>query len=183
MERADWAAFFACIDRHDLATIAGNGVNRFLGGGEASAAVFVALCRAQAVPDATVEGLRSGLRRIAESAAALAQAGPPDPATMVQRSLGHRRLVDEYRASLKAALDAVPALARFTAALETALRAGGGGGSVSAKLFVGERLEDVSITGSRAWATRRIPGGAAEDVGFVRRKGEWYIRPLARRRR
>jgi hypothetical protein len=52
---------------------------------------------------------------------------------------------------------------------------------LSSRLFVGETLEDVSITGTKAWATRRTPEGHAEDVGFVRRKGDWCIRPLAKR--
>jgi len=91
------------------------------------------------------------------------------------------RTAREYRASLKSTMKAVPELARFTAALERALRAESGGGSMSTRLFVGEALEEVSITGARAWATRRSADGHAEDVGFVRKKDGWYIRPLARR--
>jgi hypothetical protein len=52
---------------------------------------------------------------------------------------------------------------------------------MSTRLFVGEALEDVSITGTKAWATRRGADGHVEDVGFVRKKDGWYIRPLAKR--
>jgi hypothetical protein len=52
---------------------------------------------------------------------------------------------------------------------------------MSTRLFVGEALEEMSITGTKAWATRRSADGHADDVGFVRKKGEWYIRPLAKR--
>jgi hypothetical protein len=53
---------------------------------------------------------------------------------------------------------------------------------VSSQLFIGERLEGVSIDGNKAWATRRMAGSATEEVGFVRRKNGWYIRLFARRR-
>ena len=62
------------------------------------------------------------------------------------------------------------------------MRADGSGGSVSSQLFIGERLEGVSIDGNKAWATRRMAGSATEEVGFVRRKNGWYIRLFARRR-
>jgi hypothetical protein len=54
---------------------------------------------------------------------------------------------------------------------------------MSTRLFVGEALEEVSIASTRAWATSRSADGDAEDVGFIRRKGEWYIRPPAKRPR
>ncbi len=60
-------------------------------------------------------------------------------------------------------------------------RGASGGGSVSSRLFAGEVLEGLSITGVRAWATRRGPAGHSQDVGFVRRKGLWYIRLSAKR--
>lgn len=100
---------------------------------------------------------------------------------MLEESLRHKRVVDEYQASLKSTLKAVPDLARFTAALERTLRAESGGGSMSTRLFVGEVLEQVSISGTKAWGTRRSADGHAEDVGFVRKKSGWHIRPLARR--
>ncbi|MGH7375050.1 MAG: hypothetical protein ACREJY_12570 [Candidatus Rokuibacteriota bacterium] len=39
----------------------------------------------------------------------------------------------------------------------------------------------ASVSPARAWATRRSAAGHSEDVGFVRRKGEWYIRVLGKR--
>jgi hypothetical protein len=63
-------------------------------------------------------------------------------------------------------------LAHLDAALERAI----GGGSVSARLFTGEVVEDVQINGTKAWGVRRGANGFREDVGFVRKKGLWYIR-------
>lgn len=174
----------ATPDADTLLRIAENGVGRLLAGGPASGDVLAALCRAHGVPDEMVVTLRALLQRLAESGrAAVSPEIRSDPRAMVEESLRHKRVVDEYRASLKSTLKAVPELARFTAALERALRAESGGGSMSTRLFVGEALEDVSIAGTKAWATRRSGNGHAEDVGFVRRKGAWYIRPLAKRPR
>lgn len=182
MERGDWEGVCACLDAETLLRIAENGVGRLLAGGPATAAILAGLCREHAVPDEMVVTLRARLERLAESGRA---AGAPelrsDPRAMVEESLRHKGVVEEYRASLKATLKAVPELARFTAALERALRAESGGGSMSTRLFVGEALEEVSITGTKAWATRRSADGHVEDVGFVRKKDGWYIRPLARR--
>ena len=129
----------------------------------------------------SVPSPRHILQRLSESGRA---AGSPemrsDPRTMLEYSLRHRQVLDEYQKSLASTLRAVTDLAGFTAALERTLRAESGGGSLSTRLFVGEILEDVSITGTKAWATRRDTSGHTEDVGFVRRKSEWYIRPLAK---
>ena len=78
-------------------------------------------------------------------------------------------------------MKAVPDLPRFTAALERAMREVLGGGSVSSRLFVNEILKGESTEGTMAWATRRTPEGHSEDVGFVRRKGAWYMRVFAKR--
>jgi hypothetical protein len=182
MERGDWDGVFACLDPDNLLKISENGVSRFLVGGEATADAFTALCGEHDVPGEMVAALRTLLQRISESArASVSPASRPEPGAMLQQSLRHKQIVDEYRKALKATLKAVPDLARCTAALERAMRAEGGGGSVSSRLFVDEILEDVSITGTRAWATRRSADGHSEDVGFVRRKGEWYVRVLAKR--
>ena len=181
MERGDWEGFCACLDAETLLRIAENGVGRLLAG-PATAALLAGLCREHAVPDEMVVSLRARLQRLAESGrAAVSPEVRSDPRAIVEESLRHKRVVDEYRASLKSTLKAVPELARFTAALERALRAESGGGSMSTRLFVGEALEEVSIAGTKAWATRRSADGHAEDVGFVRRKGGWYIPPLAKR--
>ena len=182
MERGDWEAFCACLDAETLLRIVENGVARLLSGGPATADLFTRLCGEHDVPDAMVATLRARLERMAESGRALVSPEiRSDQRAMVEESLRHKRVVDEYRESLKSTLKAVPDLARFTAALERALRAESGGGSMSTRLFVGETLADVSITGTKAWATRRGAAGHVEDVGFVRRKGEWYVRPLAKR--
>jgi hypothetical protein len=182
MERGDWEGVCACLDAETLLRIAENGVGRLLAGGPATGALLAGLCREHAVPDEMVVTLRARLQRVAESArVVLSPDVRSDPRAMVESSLRHKGVVDEYRASLKATLKAVPELARFTAALERALRAEAGGGSMSTRLFVGEALEEVSITGAKAWATRRSTDGHAEDVRFVRKKDGWHIRPLAKR--
>jgi len=182
MERGDWEGFCACLDAETLLRIAENGVGRLLAGDPATGALLAGLCREHAVPEEMVVTLRARLQRVAESAReAVSPEARSDPRVMVEASLPHKRVVDEYRASLKSTLKAVPELARFTAALERALRAESGGGSMSTRLFVGEALEQVSITGAKAWATRRSADGHTEDVGFVRKKDGWYIRPLAKR--
>jgi len=182
MERGDWDGFCACLDAETLLRIAENGVSGLLGGGPATEALLANLCREHAVPDEIVATLRARLERLAESGrAVVSPEARSNPRVMLEESLRHKRVVDEYRESLKATLKAVPDLARFTAALERVLRARSGGGSMSTRLFVGEVLEQLSISGTRAWATRRSADGHAEDVGFVRKKGGWYIRPLTRR--
>jgi hypothetical protein len=101
---------------------------------------------------------------------------------MLEQSLRHKQIVDEYRTALKATLKAVPDLPRFAARVERALRAATEGGSVSSRLLVDEVIENVEITGNKAWATRRTAAGHSEDIGFVRRKDGWCVRLLAKRR-
>ncbi len=182
MERGDWEGVFACIDRDEVLRIAENGISRFLVGGEATVGILTALCEEHGVPREMVSRLRDALERTAESAkTSVALARGSDPAAMVQESLRHKQVVDEYRRAQRDTLKAVPDIARFTAALERALRAASGGGSVSSRLFVGEDLAEVSIAGAQAWGTRRLPGGHSEDVGFKKRKDGWSIRILAKR--
>jgi hypothetical protein len=182
MERADWDRVFACLAPDNVLRIGENSVAHFLSGGEETARTFSALCGEHAVPEEMVLVLRNLLQRMAESGRASVSAmASPDPGAMLQRSLEHKQNVEEYRKALKGMLKAVPDPSRFVAALERAMRAATGGGSVSSRLFVDEVLEGVSITGATAWATRRTATGHSEDVGFVRRKGEWYIRILAKR--
>lgn len=182
MQRADWDSVFACLAPDNVLKIAKNSVAHFLMGDEKVAHLFTALCREHAVPDEMVVALRVLLQRMAESGRASVSAmASSEPGAMLQQSLRHKQIVEEYQKSLKGMLEAVPSLSRFAAALEREMRAATGGGSVSSKLFVDELLEEVSITGTKAWATRRTATGHSEDVGFVRRKGEWYIRVFARR--
>lgn len=87
----------------------------------------------------------------------------------------------DYKTSLSAALKSIQKLAQFVAALERHNRDSIGGGSVSSRLFVGESLVDVEIEGKRAWATRQINKDYTEDVGFIYKKGKWFIRLFVRR--
>ena len=180
MERGDWDGVFACLDPADLAKATKNTLNRFMMASGAAADAFLAICAQHGPGEETTRDLKAKLARISESARSMT-AGR-DPATMVRESQRHQQVVKAYQDGVDAALKSVADLARFTAALERAIRADGSGGSVSSNLFVSETLEGVLVEGSRAWATRRMPGGATEDVGFVRRKGAWYIRLMARRR-
>lgn len=113
MERGDWEGVCACLDAGTLLRIAENGVGRLLAGGPATGALLAGLCREHAVPDEMVVTLRARLQRLAESGRA---AGAPelrsDPRAMVEESLRHKGVVEEYRESLKATLKAVPELAR-----------------------------------------------------------------------
>lgn len=170
MERGDWEGVFACLDADNLRRIGENSIGRFVAGGEAAADAFVALCGEHGVPRETAAALRSSLQRMAEGRVTAADMS--NPATMMERSRLHQQHVAAYRDAVKSTLKSAPDLPRFTAALERAL----GGGSVSARLFVGEVVEDVQINDTKAWGVRRGANGFLEDVGFVRKKGLWYIR-------
>ena len=43
-------------------------------------------------------------------------------------------------------------------------------------------VTDVHVDGSRAWGTRVHAPGSSDDVEFVRRKNQWYIKLISRRR-
>lgn len=181
MECGDWDGVFACLVPDNLLKIAENGVARFLIGNDTVANVFDTLCAENDVPKEKVAELRAYLLEIGKSAdESRVNAVMPDPTVMMQHSLRHQRTVAEYRKALKDMIRAVRNLSRFTAVLERALRATSGGGSVSSRLFVGEVLDGVSIAGSKAWGARRTPEGASEGIGFVERKGVWYIHLFAK---
>ena len=172
MERGDWEGAFACLDPADVARIAKNTFARFLMAGGAAADAFLQICGSHGISEATIADIRARGQAIHQA---------PGPATLEQ-SRRHQELVKAYQQAQEDALDSVADLAAFTGALERAVRADGSGGSVSSQLFIGERLEGVSIDGTKACATRRMASSAAEEVGFVRRKNGWYIRLFARRR-
>jgi hypothetical protein len=179
MERGDWEGVFACLDPADVAKIAKNTFARFLLASGSAGDVFIQICARHGISEATLGDLRGRGLAITESARLpMAPAG----ATMLEQSMRHQQLVKAYQQAQEDALAAVIDLPAFAAAMERAVRADGSGGSVSSTLFVGETLEQVSIEGARAWATRRMAGAATEEVGFVRRKTAWYIRLFARRR-
>lgn len=176
MERGDWEGVFACLYADNLRRIGENSIGRFIAGGESAMSAFVALCGEHGVPRERVDALRSALTRMAESSRAVS-AAMSDPAGIMRQSRAHQENVAAYTLAVKETLKAAPDLPRFTAALERAL----GGGSVSTRLFVGEVVEDVQISGTKAWGVRRGAGGFREDVGFVRTKGAWYIRLFGKR--
>jgi hypothetical protein len=179
MERGDWDGVFACLDPADVKRIASNSFARFLAAGGAAADVLTQLCGRHGLAEARLADMRARGRAIVESAR---QPIPPPGPAMLEQSRRHQQLVKAYQQAQEDALKAVTDLPAFAAAMERAIRADGGGGSVSSTLFTGERLEGLTLDGSRAWAVRRMAGGATEEVGFVRRKGAWYIRLFARRR-
>ena len=178
MQRGDWEGVFACLDAGDLRRIASNGIARFMTF-SGPADTFARLCAAQAVPPDALAAVREALRRMSERG----DAGPAtkDPAAMMEASRRHHENVRALQKAMKDLVDSAPDISRFTAALERALRADGGGGSVSTRLFVGESVGDVTVEGTKAWAVRHVSPGHTEDVGFVRRKGGWYIRLFAKR--
>jgi hypothetical protein len=184
MVRGDWHAFFACIDRDSLLTIAENDVGRFINGGDQYAAMFAELCARNGVPAELPDKLRAAAARIVESAKAWRAAGrPQDPTAMIADSLRHKAMVDDYRDAVKSIVKASANIHAFVADLEIALRQETESGSVSTRLFVDETLEDVSVSGSGAKGIRRMRGGATEAVSFVRRRGgEWFIKPFTRSR-
>lgn len=171
MTNGNWDGFFGTLDRDDLMKIAANGVNRLVGQGPSGAVILRDLGAEHSINAEMVAELIAGVERIVSSAPA---ATP---------SADHRAIVGGYEDLLKRMLKGIADPGRFAAALERTFRAAGSGGSVSSSLFVGERLEGVEIDGNRAWGTRRLAGGEDEDIGFVKRRGGWFIRLSARRPR
>jgi hypothetical protein len=176
MERGDWEGVFACLESDNLMRIGQNSVAHFMNGGDRAMPTFVALCGEHGVPDDKVSALRGALERMAEWGRAV-MTRASDPAAMMQQSLRHRDNVKAYGLALKETLKAAPNLPAFTAALERSL----GGVSVSSRLFIDEVVENVHIDGTKAWGIRRGPNGFQEDVGFVRKKGVWFIRLFGKR--
>jgi hypothetical protein len=114
---------------------------------------FTSLCEEHAVPQEKVVGLRALLQRMADSGReSVSLIAGSERGARLQQSLRHKQIE---------MLSAVPNLPR--------------------KTFIDEVLEEVAIVGPKAWATRRTANGHSEEVGFVRRKGEWFIRIFAKR--
>lgn len=175
MGRGDWEGVFACLEADNLRRLGENSIAHFMNAGDSTAGTFVALCGEHGVPPDKVSTLRVRLQTMAESGRAPIVRS--DPAAMMQQSTRHQANVTAYRLALKEMLKAAPNLAGFIAALERAL----GGVSFSTRLFIDEVVENVQIDGAKAWGTRRGPNGLQEDVGFVRKKGLWYIRLFGQR--
>jgi hypothetical protein len=182
MQQGDFATFFSCLDRTDLIGIARNSVNMLL-----NTASFAALCIEHDLALELVQELQrlsNSLTRSAQNYPSQEQF-PHDPAAYYAAvgaySSQHQNLVSAYDKALVQLLKSVPNLPAVTAALERHMRSIVGGGSISSELFVGESLSDLVIEGSRAWATRADGTGWKEDIGFIQKKGTWYIRLLAKK--
>jgi hypothetical protein len=186
MERGDWKSFFACMDGSDLARIASNSVKGLLGREDPG---FLALCSQYSFPAEALDKLRDLAQEMTRSSQEFfeSQRSVADPnaamVAMAEHSRRQRDKVNEYDGTLKRALKSVPDLPGLTAGLERRMREVVGGGSVACDLFVNETLEDIVIEGTKAWAVRVMDGGYTEDVGFVQRRGGWYIQLMARRPR
>ncbi|HVP62147.1 MAG TPA: hypothetical protein VMT11_16405 [Myxococcaceae bacterium] len=174
MERTDWEAFFECLDRSDLTRLAKMGVAI---SGEHGPA-FAGLCLEHGVPVEALKTVKGLMQALSESAQTFRTDPGATTSEMHERSLRNRDLVKALDKAIEACLRSVTNLAAFTAKVERLKRAKFGGGSVSSTLFVGERLHDLTVEGTRASAIRRFKGGYEESITFIRRGDTWYIKLL-----
>jgi hypothetical protein len=157
MHRGDLLDVFACLDVSDLRLVAGNAIAMSLGAHIDDADDEVRqICREYGFP---LDDLLIARRRVVQT--------PGRDATTNQRD------------TLKRGVAAVSNLAAFLGALEGYCRRVNGGGSISTRLFQNEKLTDVHVQGSRARGTRVYGPGASDEVEFVQRKGQWYIKMTA----
>jgi hypothetical protein len=160
MLRGDLFEVFACLDVNDLKRVAANAVALSLGTRMDDADEEVRrICNEHRFP---LDDLLSARRRVMQM--------PGREATTNQRD------------SMKRGLAAVANLPAFLAALEGYSRRVSGGGSISVGLFQNETLTDVQVEASRAKGTRVHGSGSSDDVEFVQRKGQWYVKLIARPR-
>ncbi len=159
MLRGDLFEVFGCLDVNDLKRVAANAVAPSLGAHDDADEQVRRICDEHRFP---LDDLLSARRRITQM--------PGMEATMNQRD------------TMKRGLAAVSNLPAFLAALESYSRRMSGGGSISMRLFQNEALTDVHVEGSRAWGTRAHGSGSSDDVEFVQRKGQWYVKLIARPR-
>jgi hypothetical protein len=160
MLRGDLFEVFACLDVNDLKRVAANAVALSLGTRVDAADEEVRrICDEHRFP---LDDLLNARRRLMQM--------PGMEATTNQRD------------TMKRGLAAVSNLPAFLAALEGYSRRAGGGGSISARLFQNETLTDVRVEGSRATGTRVHGSGSSDAVEFVQRKGQWYVKLIARPR-
>jgi len=160
MSRGDLLEVFACLDVNDLKRVAENAVALSLGAQIDTADDEVRqICHDYGFP---LDEILAARRRIMQSPG-------------IEATMGHRD-------AMKRGLAAVSNLPAFLGSLERYSRRVSGGGSISMRLFQNETLTDVHIDGSRAWGTRLHGPGSSDDVEFVRRKSQWYIKLISRRR-
>jgi hypothetical protein len=160
MLRGNLFEVFACLDVNDLKRVAANAVALSLGTRIDDADEEVRrICDEHRFP---LDDLLSARRRVMRM--------PGRDATTNQRD------------TMKRGLAAVSNLPAFLAALEGYSRRVSGSGSISVRLFQNETLTDVRVQGSRARGTRVHGSGSSDDVEFVQRKGQWYVKLIARPR-
>jgi hypothetical protein len=160
MLRGDLFEVFACLDVNDLKRVAANAVALSLGTRIDDADEEVRrICDEHRFP---LDDLLSARRRVMQM--------PGMEATTNQRDTMNRGL---------AAVSNLPA---FLAALEGYSRRVSGDGSINVRLFQNETLSDVQVVGSRARGSRVDGSGSSDDVEFVQRKGQWYLKLIARQR-
>jgi len=160
MLRGDLFEVFACLDVNDLKRVAANAVALSLGTRIDDVDEEVRrICEEHRFP---LEDLMSAGRRVMPT--------PGRDATMNQRD------------TMKRGLAAVSNLPAFLAALEGYSRRVSGGGSISMRLFQNETLTEVQVEGSHAWGKRTHGSESSDDVEFVQRKGQWYVKLIARPR-
>jgi hypothetical protein len=187
MQGQNWPAFFACLDRGDLLGIAANSVNALLNHSEQTRSIVMKRSVEYTIAQEHMLRLQELSQQMYRSARAIPEemmtsaAVSTSPDLILQTAFQHQQIVDAYNQTLKTLLRSTPDLAELTAALEQDMRAARGGGSISSRLFVDEQLENLVIEGNRAWATRRMESGWEEDIGFIQRKGIWYIKLTAKR--
>ena len=172
VEAGEWTALFECLDAADLKRIAQNSLTALLG---SSGPELRRLCAEHGYGTDRIDELNEIGSRIAESAR-LVQTDP-----LSYDPNAHRELVKEHAKCLKDGFGSVADLPGFAASLERAMRSAIGGGSVSSQLFVGESLQDLVVEERRAWATRYQSGVEVDDIGFVQKRGKWFIKLFARR--
>jgi hypothetical protein len=151
MMRSDWDTFFACLDSNDLKRLIRNGLSLALVRDQDGHDALQAICEHHGFP-------------LEEVLAAW-----------------HSHQTKPYEKAVDTGLKSVSDRAGFMAALERHTRLSCGGGSVSSSLLVGERLLNLDIQGNKAWGLRQVSSDFRERIGFVARKGQWYIRLFGRR--
>jgi hypothetical protein len=152
MAEGDWVTFFGCLDRHDLQRLISNGISLSLTFQQGHQAVLEAECQKHDFPLAEVV------------------------------TFWNARQSKPYQKAVDSALKRVADWPGFMATLEQHTRRCCGGGSVSSSLFVGEQLRNVALQGDQARGICKITADFSEPVGFVCRKGRWFIRLFVGRR-
>ena len=177
MIAGDWESFFRCLDAADLRRIAAMVVPLACAPGEDE---FAGLCVDHGATEDAVERVRTAHAEIAVSAEAVLDPASA-PADRGAASLRHRDLVKSHDAIVAEVVKGIVDLPAFVAASERLRRRDGGGGSVSSRLFVDERLVDVVVSGKKARGLRRRMLGADDAIGFVLGRAGWRIRLFAGR--